>query len=239
MPAQYKSVKRRVLNQNYNPIDEDAMSRKPFELISGFAVYVVLSLLIAWSVKLHLPFVPSQVAEWLGRSHDPQSALVYFSLFSSAVMLALIHLGVEIPKAKFSVPEKLQPYLSGLPMWALGILLAVSLFGFWTVYPACQPPVTIEFEISSSKDRLHPSDTLNVHPGEAITVTAHSVNADATLHCKWEYAGSIFQTLGAQNDCQVSTRFGSPGSGFITVNVSEDFCSQSSIFSLRTIVNPP
>jgi hypothetical protein len=228
------------LNQNYNLFNEDAMSRKPLELISGFAVYVVLSLLIAWSVKLHLPFVPTQVAAWLGRSHDPQSALIYFSLASSAVILALLHLGVEIPKAKFTVPEKLQPYLSGLPMWALGILFAISMFGFWRVYPSCQPPITIEFEVSNSEENLHPSDTLNVLPGEAITITAHSVNKDSTLHCKWEYAGSIFRTLGAQNDCQVSTQFtDKPGSGFVTVSVSEDFCSQSSIFSLRTIITPP
>lgn len=216
------------------------MSRKPLELISGLAVYVVLSLFIAWSVKLHLPFVPTQVALWLGRSNAPQSALTYFSLASSTVVLALLHLGVEIPKTKFTVPERVQPYVSGLPMWALGILLAISMFGFWTVYPACQPPVTVDFEVSGRENKLHPSDTLDVRPGEAITVTAHSVNAGATLHCKWEYAGSVFQTLGSQNDCQVSTKFNEhTGSGFITVSVSEDFCPQSSIFSLRTIINVP
>jgi hypothetical protein len=216
------------------------MSRKPLELISGIAVYAVLSFLIAWSVKLHLPFVPEQVIEWLGRSHSPQSALTYFSLLVSAVMLAFVHLGVEIPKAKIAMPQNLLPYVSGLPMWALGIFLAISMFGFWRVYPSCQPPVTIEFEVSNSDTRLHPSDTLNVLPGEAVTVTAHSAKEGSTLHCKWEYAGSIFKTLGAQNDCQVSTQFTEkPGSGFITVSVSEDFCSQSSIFSLRTIINPP
>jgi hypothetical protein len=215
------------------------MSRKPLEFISGLAVYIVLSVLVAWSVKLHLPFVPTQVAIWLGRSHDPQSALLYFSLITSAVILGFLHLGIEIPKIKITVPEKLHPYLSGLPMWALGILLAISLLGFWAVSPSCQPPITIVFEVSNSEEKLHPSDTLNARPGEALTVTAHSVNKDSTLHCKWEYAGSIFQTLGAQNDCQVSTQFNEkPGSGFITVSVSEDFCSQSSIFSLRTIVNP-
>lgn len=216
------------------------MSRKPLELISGMAVYVVLSLLIAWSVKLHLLFVPAQVAVWLGRSHAPQSALTYFSLASSAVVLALLHLGIELPKAKISVPENMRPYLSGLPMWALGILLAISMFGFWTVYPACQPPITIDFEVSGRDNKFRPSDLIRVLPGEAITVTAHSVNEGAALHCKWEYAGSIFQTLGAQYDCQVSTKFNEqPGSGFITVSVSEDFCSQSSIFSLRTVIDAP
>lgn len=216
------------------------MSRKPLELISGLAVYVVLTLFIAWAVKLHLPIVPPQVADWLGRSHAPQSALTYFSMASSAVLLALLHLGIELPKAKISVPENMRPYLSGLPMWALGILLAISMFGFWTVYPSCQPPITIEFEVSNNEARLHPSDTLNVTPGEAVTVTAYSSNKDATLHCTWEYAGSIFKTLGAQNDCRVSTKFSEqPGSGFITVSVSEDFCSQNSIFSLRTIVESP
>lgn len=216
------------------------MSRKPLEFISGFAVYVVLSLLTAWSIKLHLSFVPSQVAAWLGRSRDPQTALVYFSMAGSAVILALLHLGVEIPKAKFNVPQNLQPYLSGMPMWALGILLAISLVGFWTVYPACQPPITVKFEVSKDAEALNPADTLSVAPGEAVTIAAHSVNAGATLHCKWEYAGSIFETLGAQNDCQVSVKFNDqPGSGFITVSVSEDFCSQSSIFSLQTVVTPP
>jgi hypothetical protein len=228
------------MNQNYNFINEDAMSRKPLELISGLAVYVVLLLFIAWSVKLHLPFVPAQVAAWLGRSHDPQSALIYFSMAASTVILGLLHLGVELPKAKFTVPEKLQPYLSGLPMWALGILLAVSMLGFWTVYPSCQPPITVDFEVSGRENKFRPSDTLNALPGEAITVTAYSVDEGATLHCKWEYAGSVFQTFGSQNDCQVSTQFNEqPGSGFITVSVSEDFCSQSSIFSLRTIIDAP
>lgn len=216
------------------------MSRKPLELTSGLAVYVVLSLFIAWSVKLHLPFVPTQVANWLGQSHAPQSALIYFSMAFSAVILAFLHLGIELPKAKIAVPENMRPYLSGLPMWALGILLAISMFGFWTVYPSCQPPLTVDFEVSGRENKFRPSDPIRVLPGEAITVTARSVNEGATLHCKWEYAGSIFQTIGSQNDCQVSTQFTEqPGSGFITVSVSEDFCSQSSIFSLRTIIDVP
>jgi hypothetical protein len=228
------------VKQNYNADDEEAMSRKPLELLSGSVVYIVLALFFAWAIKLHLPIIPIEVANWLGRSLDPQGALVYFCSASSALILALLHLGVEIPRIKVAVPENLKPYISGLPMWALGIALAISMFGFWLVYPSCEPPVTVEFTVSNSNTILHPSDTINLLPGESITITAHSVNDGTTLHCKWEYAGSVFEMLGAQNGCHVSTKFKEkPGNGFITVSVSEDFCSQSSVFSLRTIVTPP
>jgi hypothetical protein len=122
----------------------------------------------------------------------------------------------------------------------LGLLWAGSLIGFWGVFPSCQPPVTINFQISGKEGLYQPSSIVKVLPGEAITVTASSVNKDATLSCSWEYAGAIFQSLGSQRGCQVSPRFNAePGSGFMTVSVSENFCSQSSIFSLQTIVASP
>ncbi len=214
------------------------MKRTPLEMVSGFAVFLALALLIAWSIKLHLPIIPAQVGEWLGRSHAPQTALTFFSLAASAFFLALLHLGIELPK-KVVVPEKVHPYLSGLPMWALMILLTAAAFGFWTVYPSCQPPVTVNFQVSGREGLFKPSDELSVMPGEAVTISAFTVNEGATLHCKWQYAGAVFKTLGEQNNCQVSAEFNEqPGSGFITVNVAEDFCSQSSIFSLRAIVAP-
>ncbi len=215
------------------------MSRKPFEFISGLAVFIVLTLLIAWTIILRLPGVPVQFINWLGQSRNPQNALFYFSLTLSATALVLLRFGIEIPKIKLiTSSEKLQPYLSGLPLWALSLLWAGSIIGFWTVFPSCQPPVTIQFEVTGRDGIFQPSDVITVLPGDAITVTARSVNKDATLSCSWEYAGSVFETLGSQRGCQVSARFGEqPGNGFMTVSVSENFCSQSSIFSLQTIIS--
>ncbi len=217
------------------------MNRKPIEFISGMAVYFVVTLLIAWAIILRLTIVPVQFITWLGQSHNPQSALAYFSLTLSATLLMLLRLGIEIPKVKiFTSSEKLQPYLSGLPIWALGLLWVGSLIGFWGVFPSCQPPVTINFQISGKDSFFQPSSVIEVQPGEAITVTASSVNKDATLSCSWEYAGAIFQSLGSQRGCQVSPRFNDQlGSGFMTVSVSENFCSQSSIFSLQAVVAKP
>jgi hypothetical protein len=214
------------------------MSRKPFEFISGLAVYFVIALLIGWAIILRLSVIPVQFITWLGQSHNPQNALAFFSLTLSATVLMFLRLGIEIPKIKiFTSSEKVQPYLSGLPIWALGMLWVGSLVGFWSVFPSCQPPVTIQFDVSGREGVFHPSDEIVVFPGEAITVTARSVNPDATLSCSWEYAGSIFETLGAQRGCQVSARFNEqPGNGFMTVSVSENFCSQSSIFSLQAII---
>ena len=216
------------------------MSRKPLEFISGLAVFIVLTLLIAWAIILRLSMIPIQFVNWLGQSHNPQSALVYFSLSLSATVLVLLRLGIEIPKVKMiASSEKLQPYLSGLPLWSLGLLWAVSIVGFWSVFPSCQPPVTIQFEVSGRDGIFQPSDVITVLPGDAITVTARSMNKDSTLSCSWEYAGAIFEILGSQRGCQVSARFGEqPGNGFMTVSVSENFCSQSSIFSLQTIIAP-
>ena len=216
------------------------MSRKPLEFISGLAVYIVLTLLIAWAIILRLSVVPVQFINWLGQSHNPQNALAFFSMAFSATVLVFLRFGIEIPRIKMvTSSEKLQPYLSGLPIWALGLLWAGSLIGFWSVFPSCQPPVTIQFEISGREGLFHPSDLIRVSPGEAVTVTAYSINKDATLSCTWEYAGTVFQTIGAQRGCQVNAKFNEqPGNGFMTVSVSENFCSQISIFSLQPVIEP-
>jgi hypothetical protein len=215
------------------------MTRKPLEFISGLAVYIVLALLVAFAVILRLSVVPIQFVNWLGQSHNPQNALMFFSMAISATSLIILRFGIEIPRLKvLTSSEKLKPYLTGLPMWALGLFWAGSLIGFWSVFPSCQPPVTIEFNVSGRDEKFFPSDTIQVSPGEAVTVTAHSINKDATLSCSWEYAGAIFQTIGAQRGCQVSAKFNNqPGSGFMTVSVSENFCSQSSVFSLQALIS--
>ena len=217
------------------------MSRKPLEFISGLAVYIVLTLLIAFAVILRLSVVPVQFINWLGQSHNPQNALAYFSMACSATILVFLRFGIEIPRIKMvTSSEKLQPYLSGLPLWSLGLLWAGSLIAFWNVFPSCQPPVTIQFEISGREGFFQPSDRVPISPGEVVTVTAHSVNTDTTLSCSWEYAGGIFETIGAQRGCQVSAKFNQQtGSGFMTVSVSENFCSQTSIFSLQPVIGTP
>jgi len=216
------------------------MSRKPLEFVSGLAVYFVLSLIITWGIILRLPILPVQFITWLGQSSNPQSALYYFSLALSATILFLLRIGVEIPPMKaFISSDKLKPYLSGLPIWALGLFWAGSLFGFWGVFPSCQPPVTVNFSVSERDALLKPSDTVKVSAGEVITVTAKPIEDDVTLSCSWEYAGTIFQTIGSQRGCKVSARFNDQhGSGFMTVSVSENFCSQSSIFSLQVLTEP-
>jgi hypothetical protein len=214
------------------------MNRKPLEFISGLVVYLVVTLLIAWAIILRLSIVPIQFITWLGQSHNPQNALAYFSLTFSATLLIFLRLGIEIPK--FKISDSLKPYLSGLPLWTLGLLWVGSLLGFWGAFPSCQPPVTINFQVSGRDGIFQPSSVIKVLPGEAVTVIASSVNKDATLSCSWEYAGAIFQNLGEQRGCQVSPRFNDqPGSGFMTVSVAENFCSQSSIFSLQAIVTNP
>ena len=217
------------------------MSRKPLEYVSGLALFLMIALFIGWSVILRLPMIPASLIEWLGSSRDPQSALVYFSGMASAAVLIAIGFGVELPKIKnVTISERVMRYLTGLPLWALFLILAVSLAGFWTVFPSCQPPATLIFEVSGRERAFQPSDTLTVTPNETITVTARSAKAGTTLSCTWEYAGPIFDTPGAQRGCSVYIHFGAePGSGFLTVVTAENFCSQTSIFSLQTIIQTP
>lgn len=216
------------------------MNRKPLEYISGLALFVFIALLIGWAVILRLPFFPPSLIEWLGGSRDPQRALVYFSGLVSATLLILISVGVELPKLKtIVISERVMRYLTGLPLWALFLIWAAALAGFWTVFPSCQPPATILFEVSGRERSFQPSDTLTVSPNEAITVSVRSTDPGATISCAWEYAGPIFDSPGAQRGCQVNVRFGAgPGSGFLTVVTAENFCSQTSIFSLQTVVQP-
>ena len=217
------------------------MNRKPLEYISGLALFVFIALLIGWAVILRLPGLPGSLIEWLGGSRDPQRALVYFSGLASATLLILISVGVELPKLKtIVISERVMRYLTGLPLWALFLIWAAALAGFWTVFPSCQPPATVIFEVAGRERAYQPSETLIVSPNEAMTVTVRSANPGATISCAWEYAGPIFDTPGAQRGCQVNLRFGSqPGSGFLTVVASENFCSQTSIFSLQTVIQTP
>jgi len=217
------------------------MNRNPLELISGLALYIVLCVLIAWSFILRMAYVPASLIDWLGRSHNPQGALMWFSLFAGATLLALLRLGIEVSFFKaFSGSEKVRRYLAGLPFYALGLIWGTSMIGFWFVFPSCQPPATLFFNVIGGDHVLQPSDTLVVAPAEAVTVIAQSASKNSTLSCAWEYAGPVFETPGAQQGCQVSARFANqPGTGFLTVVVSEDFCSQTSIFSLKVSVVQP
>lgn len=218
------------------------MSRKPLEFISGLALFVVIALVVGWAVILRLPMIPASLIEWLGGSRDPQRALIYFSGLTSATLLILVSFGIEIPKLKnfVSASERAMRYLTGLPLWALFLIWAMSLAGFWTVFPSCQPPTTVFFDVTGRERAFQPSDTLTVSPNEAVTVTVRSTNPSATLSCSWEYAGPIFDSPGAQRGCQINVRFGAePGSGFLTVVTAENFCSQTSIFSLQTVVQSP
>ena len=217
------------------------MNRNPLELISGLAAYIVLSLLIAWSVILRMAYVPAALIDWLSRSNNPQGALVWFSLLTGATLLALLRLGIEVPYFKaLTNSENVRRYLTGLPLYTLALIWGASLIGFWFVFPSCQPPATLLFNVTGIDRVLQPSDSITVAPKEAITVIAQSASKNSTLSCAWEYAGPIFETPGAQQGCQISARFADQlGSGFLTVVVAENFCAQTSIFSLQISVEQP
>jgi hypothetical protein len=217
------------------------MNRKPLEIVSGLALFLFIALLLGWMIILRLPGIPVQLIEWLGGSRDPQRALVYFSTLVSATLLILVSFGIEIPKLKlFITSERVMRYLTGLPLWALLLIWAGALIGFWYVFPSCQPPATVIFDVAGRDKTFRPSETLTVAPDESLTVTVRPANSGSTISCSWEYAGPIFDTPGAQRGCQVNVRFGKqPGSGFLTVVTTENFCSQTSIFSLQAVIPSP
>jgi hypothetical protein len=214
------------------------MSRKLIEFVSGLTVFLVLWAGAFGSIRFHLLF-PHQVLIWLSQSPNPQQAVVSFSALVGSSALGLVRLGIEIPQLKlfFSV-ERIRKYFTGLPFWTIGIIFAFSLTGLLVVFPSCQPPASVLFNIG--ENTLRPTDTLIVHPGDTVSISVQPMQKDVILSCQWQYAGDAFEMLGTSNGCDIIVQFSRhPGDGYLTLQASQDFCGQSTVFPLRVQVETP
>ena len=214
------------------------MTRKPLEFVSGLAIFFVLWVAVMSAVRFHL-LIPRPLLIWLSQSPNPQQAVLSFGALSAIIIVGLLRLGVEIPLLKPLISsERVKMYLAGLPFWAIGTIFAVSLAGLLVVFPSCQPPASVVFDVGGTT--LHPADVLLVKPSDSVTISVKPLQDDVILSCAWQYAGNAFDTLGANNGCEIKLDFANhPGDGFLTLLASQDFCSQSSVFSLRVQVKAP
>lgn len=209
------------------------MKRSLTDILIGLTVFAIFSVIVIWLAYIRL-VIPPQILDWLQDSPDPQQAVIAMGTLTSAVILILIRIGVAIPFLHKYVPdtEQFHRYVSGLPLWVLGVLIAGSLVGLLAVFPACQPPSAVVF--ITEKGTLHNKEVLLVQPGEKISVTARSIEEGVRLHCQWQFAGNAFQLLGTRKgSCEIPIEFSSKaGEGFLTLLASNNFCTQSTVFSL-------
>ena len=215
------------------------MHRSLKDILIGLIVFAIIAVIVIWLAYIHL-FIPPQILIWLYQSPDPQQALIAFGTLSSAFVLVLLRFGVALPLLQRYVPDsdQFRRYVAGLPLWVVGVLIAVSLINLILVFPACQPPTSITFE--TEKGTLHNREILSVKPSEALNVTAKSIEDDVQMQCRWQYAGNAFQTLGTYRGCSIPLEFSSkPGEGTLTLLVSNNFCTQSKVFSLNVKVEQP
>lgn len=215
------------------------MDRKPVDFISGLAIYFLVAALIGTSIALR--FSPGQFAVWLSASYNPQMALIFFSLFVSGVLLVLARGGIELSVFKVTNMDNIKRYIAGLPLWLLFFCTAISAVGFWLYSPRCQPPQAVYFEVVGSQTRYEPLTVLEVSPNQSLSIAAKSPDPNALLSCiSWEYVGPAFETLGEKSGCQINIKFSDRGgSSFLTFVGSQNFCSQTSIFSLEVKVKSP
>lgn len=216
------------------------MKREPLEIFRGLALFLMLGTAALMAVRLQL-FFPRSVIVWLSQSANPQQALAAFCALISSGLLVLLRLGIEFPLIKplFSA-EKFRTYITGIPLWVLGSTFALSVTALMLVFPACQPPAFITFQAQGREETYQPSDILIASPNEFLAITAKPFQPDAILSCRWQYIGEIFETIGSSSGCEVILKLsGEPGMGLLTLQASQDFCSQSSIFSLTIQVEKP
>jgi len=200
----------------------------------------VLGVTALMAVRLHLLF-PRSIIVWLGESPSPQKALIAFSAMASSGLLALLRLGIEIPPIKPLVAsETVRTYITGLPLGVLGLIFSISLGALLIVFPSCQPPSLVNFNVQGRDELYRPNDTLTASPDEFLAITAEPFQEDAVLSCQWQYIGETFETIGSSNGCEVIVKLsGEPGVGLLTLQASQDFCNQSSVFSLNVQVTKP
>jgi hypothetical protein len=215
-------------------------TRKPLEIVRGLGLLLVLWAAASIAVRLQLVF-PRSVVVWLSESPNPQQALVAFGALISSAALVLLRLGIEVPKIKpLMASESVRAYIAGIPLWALGSIFAVALVSLFLVIPPCQSPATVTFHVEGRPDPYQPNGTVVAAPGEFLAITAEPVEKDAILSCKWQYVGEAFETIGTNSGCEINLKLsGQPGNGLLTLQASQDFCNQSSVFSLDIqIVRP-
>ncbi|MFT3892123.1 MAG: hypothetical protein QM730_10860 [Anaerolineales bacterium] len=203
-------------------------------------MFLVLWAAALMAVRLQLIF-PRSVIVWLSESPDPQRALIAFGALVSSGVLGLLRLGIEVPPLKAMITsETVRTYITGVPLWVLGSVFAVSVGAILLVFPSCSSPAFVTFHVEGRQETYRPNETLVAVPGEFLAITAQSTQQDAILSCKWQYIGETFETIGASSGCDINLKLsGQPGNGLLTLQASQDFCNQSSIFSLGIQVTNP
>ncbi len=215
--------------------------QRPPKFVIGLIIFGVLWILIVAAMRFQI-LVPRSVLEWLSQSPNPQQVLWAFGAAVASVIVGLIRLGFQIPllKSKLEDPNnRIAEYLAGLPLWVIGAIFGISLIFLLTVFPSCQAPSTVLFEVQGLEQPLRPADTLVVSPGETLTIIARPIDEANILSCTWQYAGNAFITIGERNGCQISLEVAQQaGNGFVTLQVWQNFCSQKSLFTLQVQVVP-
>ena len=215
-------------------------TRRPLEVFRGLGLLLVLWAAALIAVRLQLVF-PRSVVVWLSESPNPQRALVAFSALVSSGVLALLRLGIEVPRVKpLMASETVRAYITGMPLWVLGSIFAVSIGALFLVFPPCQSPAFVTFHVEGHDQTYQPNETVVAAPGEFLAITAEPVPRDSILSCRWQYVGDAFETIGTNSGCEINLKLsGQPGTGLLTLQASQNFCNQSSVFSLDVqIVGP-
>ena len=216
------------------------MKREPLVLVRGLGLFLVLWAAALMSVRLQLVF-PRSIVTWLSQSPNPQQALIAFGALFSSGALGLLRLGIEVPSIKMIVTsDTARAYMTGVPLWVLGTIFAISSGALVIVFPACQSPAFVNFHVEGREEVYSPGDTLTTGPGEFLAITADSIQKDSVLSCKWQYIGGAFETIGASDGCNINLKLsGNPGNGLLTLQASQNFCNQSSVFSLGIQIQNP
>jgi len=212
-------------------------TRNIYDTFRGLALFILLSVIVIVAARFKV-LIPYNVLVSLSQSPEPQKAIVAFGALISSILLILVRFGIDIPAFKpvFS-SEKLRQYISGLPLWILLITLAFSTVGLVLVYPYCQSPTSVQFKIVGQETTFRPGDIFTAKPNDILVVSAISSQKDVLLSCKWQYTGNAFKMLGANSGCEINVELApGPGNGFLTMQASQDFCTQSSIFSMQIVV---
>lgn len=214
--------------------------REPFEILRGLGLLLLLWAAALTAVRLQLLF-PRSVIEWLGESPSPQKALVAFGAVVSSGVVALLRLGIEVPPFKpLIASETVRTYITGIPIWVLSVIISLSMGALFIVFPSCQPPAFVNFSVQGRPELYRPNETIVALPDEFLAITAEPFQKDSILSCRWQYIGETFETIGSSNGCEVIVKLsGEPGVGLLTLQASQDFCNQSSVFSLNVQVATP
>jgi len=220
-------------------MSENKLLQSLVRVMRGFTFLIVLTIIIGALIYLREgPF--DGIAQWLSQSSEPRWALIVFSLGISTGLLFLLRLGFQVPLLnRLIASERLGEYLVGLNIWILVPMLFVEILVFWQYLPSCVPPMGVQFKVEGANKVYEPLSVLEVKVGEGVTLVARDAGENKTLSCYWEYSGDAFGGTKSQSSgCQISLRFQFPGEGIVTVATRQNFCPQTSLFSLRVLVKP-